>query len=311
MEERQEAPTRAPRRAAVALLALVGLLSLVAIGSAGHTRVDLGGRRPSYLVIDAIVSLVLVVLVLGSVVVAWLVISQREYFIAQRLAKGRRRRSLVAVVAAFVLLALPFWLKGFLHSDAQQPDHIRQPVAVARGAAHTQTGAYQPHFATISVLLVLGFAASAALAAYLVYRPRRHSLAETADEPSLALTLAGVLGDTLDDLRAEPDPRRAVIAAYARLERTLGAFGLPRRAAEAPDEYLQRIFFDLEVNSRYARTLTQLFARAKFSQHGVDATMKEEAIQLLERIRAGLRETDVRAHEQRASIETISPRAAW
>ena len=33
--------------------------------------------------------------------------------------------------------------------------------------------------------------------------------------------------------------------------------------------------------------------------------MKEEAIQLLERIRAGLREADVRAREQRASIETI------
>ena len=59
--------------------------------------------------------------------------------------------------------------------------------------------------------------------------------------------LADVLDETLDDLRAETDPRRAVIAAYARMERALAAYGLPRRPSEAPDEYLQRIFADLEV----------------------------------------------------------------
>ena len=37
---------------------------------------------------------------------------------------------------------------------------------------------------------------------------------------------ADVLDETLDDLRAETDPRRAVIAAYARMERALAAFGL-------------------------------------------------------------------------------------
>ena len=49
------------------------------------------------------------------------------------------------------------------------------------------------------------------------------------DTGLLAEALADVLEETLDDLRAERDPRRAVIAAYARLERTLAAFGLPRR----------------------------------------------------------------------------------
>ena len=63
-------------------------------------------------------------------------------------------------------------------------------------------------------------------------------------------TLADVLDETLDDLRAETDPRRAVIAAYARMERALAAYGLPRSPAEAPDEYLQRIFADLEVSRR-------------------------------------------------------------
>ena len=51
--------------------------------------------------------------------------------------------------------------------------------------------------------------------------------------------LADVLEETIDDLRAEADPRRAVIAAYARMERALAAAGLPRSPAEAPDEYLR------------------------------------------------------------------------
>ena len=46
--------------------------------------------------------------------------------------------------------------------------------------------------------------------------------------------VSAAVDESLDDLRAEPDPRRAVIAAYARLERVLAAHGLPRFAAEAP-----------------------------------------------------------------------------
>ena len=105
---------------------------------------------------------------------------------------------------------------------------------------------YTPRFATVPVAVILGAAGLAAIAAYLSYRSRRHALRPLV-EPSLALTLADVLGETLDDLRAEPDPRVAVIAAYARLERTLTAFGVPRRESDAPVEYLQRILIDLDV----------------------------------------------------------------
>ena len=70
-------------------------------------------------------------------------------------------------------------------------------------------------------------------------RWRRH-------DQELALLLADVVEETLDDLRAERDPRKAVIAAYARLERALAAYGLPRRPSEAPEEYVARILGDLE-----------------------------------------------------------------
>ena len=116
---------------------------------------------------------------------------------------------------------------------------------------------------------------------------------------SLLPVLADVLEETLDDLRAESDPRRAVIAAYARMERALAAFGLPRSPSEAADEYLQRIFVDLEVSGRATTRLTALFTWAKFSGHDVAPEMKQEAIAALEAVREELRAAEILAEEQR------------
>jgi hypothetical protein len=79
-----------------------------------------------------------------------------------------------------------------------------------------------------------------------------------------------------------------VIAAYARLERVLASHKLPRRPAEAPLEYLERMLAEVSVSAPAARALTQLFERAKFSQHAVGPEMKEQAITALERVRDDL-----------------------
>jgi hypothetical protein len=101
-----------------------------------------------------------------------------------------------------------------------------------------------------------------------------------------------VLDTTLEDLRRERDPRRAVIAAYARLERALAAHGFPRRPAETQAEYVARILDELDVDRGSVRRLTELYTDAKFSIHDVDAGMKEEAIDALERVRDELRAGD-------------------
>jgi hypothetical protein len=90
--------------------------------------------------------------------------------------------------------------------------------------------------------------------------------------------------DSLDDLRAEPDPRRAVIAAYARMERGLGTLGTERIPSETPFEYLRRVLERVSVSDDAARTLTDLFQRAKFSPAPVDEAMKAEAVAALEAI---------------------------
>ena len=155
---------------------------------------------------------------------------------------------------------------------------------------------YKPEFAWLPVIVVVGLAA-VGVVAYVVAQ-RRSSRARRGEE-ALAEQLAGILDITLEDLRAETDPRRAVIAAYARLERVLAAHGAARRAAETPDEYLARVLRDLEVDAHAVRRLTDLFSRAKFSQHTVGVDMKEEAIEALEHVRDGLREAATAREEAR------------
>jgi len=101
-------------------------------------------------------------------------------------------------------------------------------------------------------------------------------------------TLAEVLTETLDDLRNEADPRKAVIGAYAKMERTLAARGVPRRKSEAPHGYLARIIDVVSGSAHSAQRLTRLFARARFSPHEIDLRMKEDAIDALTGLRAEL-----------------------
>jgi hypothetical protein len=105
----------------------------------------------------------------------------------------------------------------------------------------------------------------------------------------LARQLASALDETIEDLEAEPDARRAVIAAYARMETVLAAGGLARQASETPLEYVSRALTQLETSAGAARRLTDLFERAKFSRHAVDRSMKDDALAALVAVRDDLR----------------------
>jgi hypothetical protein len=107
--------------------------------------------------------------------------------------------------------------------------------------------------------------------------------------------LAQAVDTSIEDLRRERDARRAVIAAYANMERVLASHGLERRRAETPLEYLARILRALAVRESAVRSLTRLFEYAKFSAHEIDAAMKEQAIGALEDIRKDLRREEVLA----------------
>jgi hypothetical protein len=122
--------------------------------------------------------------------------------------------------------------------------------------------------------------------------------------------LAELLEGTLADLEEEPDPRRAVIAAWIRMERGLAAVGLPRHAAEAPLEYVARVLERANVQPASIGRLADLFERAKFSQHTIDEGMRAAAIEAVTTVRAEL-QAELQAEQAEAREQARGQREAW
>ena len=137
----------------------------------------------------------------------------------------------------------------------------------------------------------IGLAAGAVGLVAMVVAERRRRQTVGALRP-LPAARPQAVDDALEALADEPDPRRAIIMAYARMQATLARAGLGRRPSEAPREYLGRVMGGLGDGSRAARRLTALFERARFSPHAVDADMRQEAISALTALRDALARTD-------------------
>jgi len=302
------------RRALLGMAALLLLLVAVAIASTGSVPAGSGGtRRPADALLDVAISLYLLLMIVGVALWIYLLAIRKDVVAESILARrGRPRWPTVAVLGASLALLAIF--VRWLSVDESMRQRIQSLAGRAGnrgppGGKHPAADAYQPQFATGPVLVVLALLAVAFVAWYLSYQARRRRLPLPSD--SLLPTLADVLEETIDDLRAEEDPRRAVIAAYARMERALAAYGLPRSPSEAPDEYLHRILSDLEVSRRATSRLTALFAWAKFSGHDVAPEMKDEAIEALEAVRRELHAAEIMAEQRRLEgITAARERAA-
>jgi hypothetical protein len=140
----------------------------------------------------------------------------------------------------------------------------------------------------IAVLAFLAVIAAAAVVVARRSRPDDETGLETAPE-----ALAAALDESLDDLRSDPDLRRAIIAAYARMERALAAAGIPRRPAEAPLEYVERALLTLDASTGAVRRLTDLFEWARFSHHEPEPSMRDDAVDALVAVRDELRASEL------------------
>lgn len=97
--------------------------------------------------------------------------------------------------------------------------------------------------------------------------------------------LPAAIDETLAEIEREGDPRRAVIRAYVGMERALARHGLGRRPFETPQEYLARALVAIRVSGPAGERLTGLFQRARFSEHPIEAQMKQDAIMALAAVR--------------------------
>jgi hypothetical protein len=295
---------------ALPALVVLGLLAVVAIAATGSTsRGTDRTRPPAATLLDTILTLGLVAVVAGGLLLAYGLMQRKE--IGREMASGRYpRTSLLGwILFVFALTAFVYWRGDWKLRPTDPsvsevlPTERRGPP---RGSPPDTTGTtYEPRLAWIPILVVLGLVA-AAVVAYVV--SERRARRRVSEREALLEDVSTALDETLDGLRAESDPRRAVIAAYARLEQVLAASGLPRRQAETQEEYLDRFLVSLEVSEDAATRLTALFERAKFSQHTVDVGMKEEAIGALEQLRDELRR--VREARDEATQAELAPGGA-
>lgn len=282
-------------RLAASGAALTALLAVVAVASHAHRpgggTTGTTAHAPT-LLFDYVASAMLVLFPLGVIVVVWAMAQGRH----QRLLAGETnwRRTLVSLGVLCAFLAAAVYLNKQRIGHDVFGGHARRIQSSQGKPAKTgkppkqQPVAHNPQFQWVSAVVVGSIILGIAAAGVFVYVRKRRGGDAWDREAALAAALDEVLADSLDDLRAERDPRRAVIRAYARMEGTFAAYGVPREDSEAPLEYMARALDRLSVSAYSVRRLTQLFSRAKFSPHEVDASMKDEAIEALVGLRAEL-----------------------
>jgi hypothetical protein len=280
------------------LLPTVVAIVLVALVAVGSLRGPLGsGRgRPSYPA-DLIDSLLLL---LFLAMVATAVLAAVSLWPGRNLARGRRRGggswNLILPMAAVLLLWLFRDLLGLGGDDRDQVPTTTIPA----GTTLEAPGGPTPESGVVP-LIVAGVALAAMIAivvAQLVADRRRRRPPKTPAE-----RLVELLDDTLEDLEREPDPRRAVIGAWARMEAGLAAAGLPRHPSEAPFEYAARVLEGALARPDSVHRLTGLFERAKFSHHTIGQADRDQAIAALRAVRQELAEAVERAAQAEAAAK--------
>lgn len=180
----------------------------------------------------------------------------------------------VVVVGVGALLAVP---DPVAPAPAPQEDHL------ARGVERV-------------LALLLGCFALLAFAPPLVRAAERGigvATAEPVTPPPLARTdrssVEEGLADVLRAMLADPDPRTAVIGAYARLLVALDEVGFGRRAEEGPHEHLWRSLGPLGVRRGPVHRLADLFVRARFTPQPITDQHRRAAIAALADAVADLR----------------------
>lgn len=281
-------------RLALAAFGLLALLAVVAFASrSGLGHASQAKPTPGYLNWAFSAFLIVFVLMIPVAVYA-LVVQAREGEVARKSYRQRTFESIGMLLFFACLAFVVIYLKRHHH---QLPGLKLNVIDGAKARLHRkrngEPAAVEPHFEyTLLWIALAGLAVAGAWFSYTWRARKRRAAAPLEHEQDVAEDLASSIGDAIGDLEAEPDARRAVIAAYARMESVLGRNGLQRRPSETPVEYLRRILLGLTSRGDAVTRLTSLFEQAKFSRRAIDEPMKLDAISALREIREDLQGRD-------------------
>jgi hypothetical protein len=270
--------------AVLALLAVVAAASRVHDTPGGHAGIH---RAPAG-VGNYLFSIFALVMVGGVLALLYLWLSERSLLAERHQNQGGTVKALAVLLVLALFAAIFVRVHG--HIRGQNASNS-SPLTGKLPNTSTLAGKGQrepaPEFEWLPVLLAGGGAL--VVLGVIGVRSLARSRRGLVEGFVLEQQFEELVEDTLADLYAETDPRRAIIAAYARVERLFGTYGLPRDPAEAPLEYLDRVLPALRASGSALRRLTALFEWAKFSAHDVDRSMRDEAIEALVTVRDELR----------------------
>ncbi len=271
-------------------IGLLVLLSVVAFASRSGLAHH-GGSSPSNRYTSYALTVFLILFVLMIPVAAYGFVLRLRERAESRRAKSFKARFYAAAVrwSALVLIVfVSFYLHNRHPNLLQHLNPFRQPSTKAPHGPDQVHPASNPQFQWSVLWIALVLLAGVATYGYYRWKTNKPAFEPRAHELTVSEDLAASIGDAIDDLEAEPDARRAVIAAYARMEAVLGRNGFQRVPSETAIEYLRRILLGLTSRGDAVTRLTDLFQQAKFSKNEIDGTMKQDAISALREIREGL-----------------------
>jgi hypothetical protein len=214
------------------------------------------------------------------------------------------------VAVVLLLLALfPFGVVGamiwFPHNlgQGEVPPTGRTvgPSAMAPNSAPPPPAASQPSaihsVAASGILGTLAILAAVAALGLVLWLYFGDWLLRVRPSPSRGVRhgLAAAVEDSLDELKLEPDARRAIIKCYARFERVLASIDHPRAPSQTPVEFMRLILAQLQLPEDAVREITRLFELSRFSRHELRDADRSAAWRSLAAIKAALDRKDANA----------------
>jgi hypothetical protein len=194
----------------------------------------------------------------------------------------------LGVLLAVAALVTPF---AVLFTRKSRSLVARPPI----GAPRPGLGTPVPASLSSTWPLITGMAIAIAVVVVLtlLFRPGRRPPTVPERRNRLA-RLARSLAAGSDALTSGGEPRAAIIACYAAMERGFAAAGSPPAPADTPAEVLVRATRSGLVRGEPAGTLTSLFRRARYSTHPMTSADSKAAADALAEMRTDLatQETD-------------------
>ncbi len=215
-----------------------------------------------------------------------------ESALGERSEPRRRSFLLASLPMLFLMVLLIYLLWTHWKPDGGHP--LEAPLAAIAGLLNLLSQARKPPTSVAAFdYAVAGIALAVALATFalmlLVVLAER--VLRWWDRPTRAAPmppLEAAVAESLEDLRADGDPRAAIIRAYRRFELALATARVPRAAWQTPAEFMRAALAQAPLPAAPVERLTALFELARFSERPLGADARALAYDCLDAVKHAL-----------------------